>query len=435
MSGYEILRASILHTPVNPFKTDDALRSFEDGGLLVRYGRIVTCGDYHAVAAGCPTAVTRDWRGGFILPGFVDTHLHFPQLRIIGGLGRTLLDWLDQVALPEEARMADDAYAVEIARGFVHALSAHGTTTALVYGAHFASATRALFEASRTAGLRIVSGLVLSDRLLRPELHQAPQAAYDDSAALIRGFHQQGRLLYAVTPRFALSASEAMLEVCQSLLRDHPGVRFTTHLNENEQEIAEVARLFPWARDYLSAYERYDLGGPGTVIAHSVWTTNEELARLAARGTSVAHCPCSNAALGSGMFPLRRHLDAGVHVALGTDVGGGTGFGMPKEALQAYFTQRTVNEGVSLSAAHLLYLATLAGAEALALDGEVGDFVAGKAADLVLIRPADGSELAQVLQRAESLEQSLAAIFTLAGHESVREVRVEGQTVYRSGGA
>jgi len=170
-------------------------------------------------------------------------------------------------------------------------------------------------------------------------------------------------------------------------------------------------------------------------MAHSVWTTDDELARLAARGTSVAHCPCSNAALGSGTFPLRRHLDAGVHVSLGTDIGGGTGFGMPKEALQAYFTQRTVTEGVSLSAAHLLYLVTRAGAEALALDNEVGDFGLGKAADLVLIRPPDGSELAQVLQRSESVEQSLAAIFTLAGSESVREVRVEGQTVYRSGAA
>ena len=433
MSDYEILRASILHTPANPFKTDDALQSFEDGGLLVRGGRIVACGDYQDVAAGCPAAVTQDWRGGFVLPGFIDTHLHFPQLRIIGGLGRTLLDWLDQVALPEEARMADEAYAVEIARGFVRALAAHGTTTALVFGAHFAPATRALFEVSRASGLRIVSGLVLSDRLLRPELHQAPQVAYDESAALIRGFHQQGRLLYAVTPRFALSASEAILEVCQSLVRDHPGVRFTTHLNENVDEIAEVARLFPWALDYLAVYERYELGGSGAVMAHSVWTTDAELARLADRGTSVAHCPCSNAALGSGIFPLRRHLDAGVHVSLGTDVGGGTGFGMPKEALQAYFTQRTAKEGVSLGAAHLLYLATRAGAEALALGDDIGDFAAGKAADLVLIRPPDASELAQVLQRAENLEQSLAAIFTLAGSESVREVRVEGQTVYRSG--
>ena len=432
MSEHEILRASILHTPDNPFKVDNALQSFEDGGLLIRDGRIVACGDYQAILSGCPDAVTVDWRGGFILPGMIDTHLHFPQLRIMGALGRTLLDWLDRVALPEEVRMSDQAYAVDIARGFVHALAAHGTTTALVFGAHFASATRALFEIAQTAGLRVVSGLVLSDRMLHPQLHQAPRAAYEDSAALIRDFHRKGRLLYAVTPRFALSASEAMLEVCHSLVRDHPGVRFTTHLNENVDEIAEVARLFPWALDYLAVYERYELGGAGAVMAHSVWTTDAELARLADRGTSVAHCPCSNAALGSGIFPLRRHLEAGVHVALGTDVGGGTGFGMPKEALQAYFTQRTAKEGVSLGAAHLLYLATRAGAEALALGDDIGDFAAGKAADLVLIRPPDASELAQVLQRAENLEQSLAAIFTLAGSESVREVRVEGQTVYRS---
>lgn len=433
MTEPEILRATILHTPVSPFKSDQALQGFEDGGLLLDHGRIVACGDYATVRAGCPTAATRDWRGAFILPGFIDTHLHFPQLRIIGGLGRTLLDWLEHVALPEESRMADQAYAVATARAFLNALAAHGTTTALVFGAHFESATRALFDIARTSGVRIVSGLVLSDRRLRPDLHQTPTAAYDDSTSLIRRFHQQGHLLYAVIPRFALSASEALLEVCQALMREHPGVRFTTHLNENVEEIAEVQRLFPWAPDYLSVYDRFELGGPGAVMAHSVWTTGGELARMAERGTSVAHCPCSNAALGSGVFPFRRHLEAGVHVALGTDVGGGTGFGMPKEALQAYLTQRTARDGVTLGPAHLLYLATRAGADALALGAETGDFGVGKSADLVVIRPPAGSDLARVLERAESLDAALAAILTLAGPECISEVRVAGARIAPAG--
>ena len=185
-----------------------------------------------------PDAAVTDLRGGFLLPGFVDTHIHFPQLRVIGGLGRQLLDWLEHHALPEEARMADVNHATRIAKGFTQALASHGTTTALVFGAHFSAATSALFEAA--SGLRILSGLVLSDRTLRPELHQTPEAPDRESTELIRRYHGKGRLLYAVTPRFALSTSEPMLEVCQTLMRENDGVLLQSHLNENKQEIGET---------------------------------------------------------------------------------------------------------------------------------------------------------------------------------------------------
>ena len=432
MSAAELLRAPLFHTPANPFRDDRALVSHEDGGLLIRDGRIVASGDYETVRREAGDAVTVDWRGGFVLPGLVDTHVHYPQLRIIGGLGRTLLDWLKHVALPEEAQMADLLYADDIADGFIHALASHGTTTALVFGAHFAAATASLFKTAASSGLRITSGLVMSDRRLLPELHQAPKDAYRDSADLIRRFHGLGRLRYAVTPRFALSTTEAMLEVCQSLVAEHPTVRVTTHMNESIGEVAEVRKLFPWATDYLAVYERYGLAGSSSVLAHNVQATTSELERLAASHASIAHCPASNAALGSGIFPLRRHVDAGVHCALGTDVGGGVGFGILKEGLHAYLAQRLATDGVVLNPAQLLYLSTLAGAEAMGLDADVGDFRAGKAADLVYMRPPESSPLSEVLRRADSMEQSLAAIFTLGGAESVREVRVEGSVVYRA---
>ena len=427
----ELLRAPLFHTPRNPFLRDRALECHWDGGLLIRDGRIAATGDFETIRAANPAAATTDLRGGFLLPGLIDTHTHFPQLRVLGGLGRSLLDWLEECALPEEARMADESYAREIAQGFTHALASHGTTTALVFGAHFAAATGALFEAGAKSGLRIVSGMVLSDRRLRPELHQTPDGAYRDSSDLIRCFHGRGRLLYAVTPRFALSTSEAMLEVCQTLRREHEGLRFQTHLNENSREIAEVARLFPWASDYLAVYERFGLGGRGAVMAHNVHPTASEIERLAAGGTAVAHCPCSNAALGSGLFAMKRHVRAGVRVALGTDVGGGIGFGILKEAMQAYLLQRVAPEGALLDAAQMLYLSTRAGAEALGLEEETGDFAPGKAADFVYIRPPADSPLSAVLERTETPEQVLAAIFTLAGAESVQEVRVEGSVVYR----
>jgi guanine deaminase len=428
----ELLRAPLFHTPRNAFRAENALESHEDGGLLIRGGRIVACDEFSRVRAAHPDIPVTDLRGGFLLPGFIDTHIHFPQLRVLGGLGHQLLDWLAQVALPEEARMSDPAYACQTARGFVHALAAHGTTTALVFGAHFAGATASLFEAAAAAGLRIVSGMVLSDRLLRPELHQSPADAYRDSSALIQRFHGKGRLLYAVTPRFAVSASEAILEVCQTLMRENAGLRFQTHLNENRAEIAEVARLFPWASDYLSVYERFHLDGRGAVMAHNVHPSQSELERLAASGTAIAHCPCSNAALGSGLFPLQRHVAAGVKCALGTDVGGGTGFGMLKEGLQAYLLQRVMSDGFLLSPAHLLYLATRAGAEALGLEAETGDFSPGKSADFVYLRPPERSPLAAVIEQGGSSSRLLAALFTLGGSESVREVRVEGAPVYHS---
>ena len=431
-SGDELLRAPLFHTPRNPFQESKALECFQDGGLLIRDGRVATCGDYADLRDAHPDIATVDMRGGFLLPGFVDTHIHFPQLRVLGALGRSLLDWLEHCALPEEARMEDHTYACGVARAFVHALASHGTTTALVFGAHFAPATAALFDAGQSAGLRIAAGQVLSDRLLRPELHQTPDQAYRESSLLIERFHHSGRLTYAVTPRFALSTSDAMLEVCQTLLREHPGLLFQTHLNESVQEIAEVARLFPWASDYLAVYERFDLNRRSAVMAHNVHPTNSELDRLARGGTTIAHCPSSNAALGSGLFPLKRHITAGVKCSLGTDVGGGTGFGMIKEGLQAYLLQRIASDGMLLDAGHLLYLATLAGAEALGLGHETGDFRPGKSADFVYLRPLADSPLAAVLERELSPESTLAAIFTLAGAESVREVRVEGSIVYRS---
>jgi len=419
----ELLRATVFHTP------ERAIESFADGGLLICDGRIAACGDYTELRATNPDIAVRDLRGGYLLPGLIDTHVHFPQLRVLGGMGRQLLDWLEFVALPEEARMSDVTYACDTARRFVRALASHGTTTALVFGSHFKAATAALFRAAQGSGLRIVSGQVVADRALRPELHRSPADAFRDCTELIHEFHGRGRLLFAVTPRFAVSASEAMLEVCQTLLNEHEGLRFQTHINENELERAEVARLFPWAQDYFAVYERFHLTRPGAVMAHNVHTSDSELERLAATGTSIAHCPCSNAMLGSGIFPLRRHIDAGVHCALGTDVGGGTGFGILKEALQAYALQRLAPDGMLLTPGHLLYLATRAGAQALQLEHETGDFTVGKSADYIYLRAPEGSPLEAVLERAESPDRILSALFTLAGSESIADVRVAGEAV------
>ena len=426
----QILRSTIYHTPCNAFDHDEALEYFEDGALAIEKGKIARCGDYTEIRSAHPDAPVRDLRGGFLLPGLIDTHIHFPQVRIIGGLGYTLLDWLEKLTLPEEARLADENYALTIAREFISHLVSHGTTTALVFGSHFEQATAHLFEEADRRGLRIFSGLVLADRMLLDCLHQSPQQAWDVSKRLIARFHNKGLQRYAVTPRFALSSSEAMLEVCQELLKEDETLHFTSHINENPHEITEVARLFPASGDYLGVYEKFGLVGRRSVFAHNVHGTADELRRLAAAEASIAHCPSSNAALGSGIFPMRRHLDARVRFALGTDVGGGTGFGMLKEALRAYLFQRVAPEAMAVSPAQLLYLATRAGAEALEMEDQIGDFTAGKSADLIYLQPPSDSPLASVLKSTDEPTRRLAGLITLAGAECVQEVQVAGNVAF-----
>jgi guanine deaminase len=430
-----IVRAKVAHTPRNPFAVDGALEVFDDGALAFAGGRVVACGTYGDVRGGHPDAEVLDARDTILLPGFVDCHVHYPQIGVIGGMGLELMDWLERRCLPEEARLADPSYAAVVAERFVRGLAAHGTTTALVFGSHFVGAQEALFSAACDWGLRVASGLVVSDRRLLPELHVSPADALERCGGLIERWHGRGLVRYAVTPRFSVSCTEELLSVCGELARSVDGLLVTSHLNESQSEIGLVASLFPWARDYLETYERCGLVGERSVFAHDVHVTDGELGRLAGAGASVAHCPSSNAFLGSGMFPLSRHLEHGVRVALGSDVGAGTGFSMLKESLMAYHVQMLHGpEGVRLTPAHLLWLATRAGADALGLDDEVGDLSVGKSADFVLVRPPAGSTLEAVLEGTETAEAALGAVFTLAREESIAEVRVAGEVVWPSGG-
>ena len=424
-----IVRARALDTPSDPLTGGD-LRSDEDVALLVVDGVIVERGPYPAIRAGHPDADVDDLRDGILLPGLVDTHVHHPQMRAIGALGMPLLEWLEQCALPEELRMADPAYARAVAGEFVSGLVSAGTTTALVFGSHFAGAVEALLQETSRVGLRVTTGLVVSDRGLPEPLLTTPELAYTQSLVLARRWHGQGRTRYAVTPRFSWSAGDEMLAACAAVQRDVPGSWFTSHVNENPAEVAEVAALFPAAAHYVDTYDRHGLLGSRSVLAHNVHATDSELRVLAARGASVAHCPTSNVALGSGLFPLRRHLEHGVHVALGTDVGAGTGFSLFKEALQASFGQHMLGEdGVRLTSTHLLHLATGAGARALGLGDQIGDLGVGKQLDAVWVRPPADGTLDVCLRHASSAQDALAKIFALGSEHDIAGVWVAGERI------
>lgn len=423
-----IYRARVIDVAPDSEFPGATLRSDDDAGLRVEEGVITERAPFSEVRIAHPDDAVVDLRPGLLLPGLIDTHVHYPQVRVIGGLGMPLLQWLDECALPEEARLASVDYARGVAADFVRGLVSSGTTTALVFGSHFAPAMDALFEEVTRVGLRVTAGLVVSDRSLPASLLTTPERGYDEALALADKWHRpDGRTRYAVTPRFSYSAEDDLLDACHRVLKDVPGSWFTSHLNENPAEIAAVRDLFPTARNYLDTYDRRGLVGPRSVFAHNVHPSDAELDLLGRSGAVVAHCPTSNSSLGSGLFPLRRHLDHGVRVSLGSDVGGGTGFCLLKEGLQAYFVQQLLGDrGVHLSPADLLHLATRAGAAALGLGGLVGDLSVGKHFDAVWLKPRHGDPLDVGLRHADSADHALARVFALAGPADVAAVWVDG---------
>ncbi|MDN5760984.1 MAG: guanine deaminase [Microlunatus sp.] len=420
-----IFHGTFVDVPENPF---DGGRLRTAQALLVGEGAIVERGALADLRSSSPDEPVVDLTAGLVLPGFVDAHVHFPQLRIIGTLGLPLLDWLEHSALPEEARLADIDYARGVARDFVTGLLRAGTTTALVFGAHYAAAVDALFAEAGPRGLRITAGLVVSDRLLRDDLLTTPERAYDQGLELAQRWHGSGRLRYAVTPRFSLSCSDSLLESCAALHQHVDGSWLTSHLNEDRAEVAAVEKLFPGCDSYLDTYAQHQLVGARSVFAHNVHPRSTELAELGRSGASVAHCPTSNSALGSGLFPLREHVANGVRVALGSDVGGGTGLSLLKEGLQAYFMQQLLGEaGIPLTSAHLLHLATASGAAALGLTGQVGEFSVGSQFDALWVRPVEGSALDCGLRNVDSAEAALAKVFALGTDADVAAVWIGGQ--------
>lgn len=420
-----IYRGTFLDCPEDPF-TGGSLRSLTDGAIVVADGRIVARGPWAELASHPDAGEVVDLRGGVVVPGMVDTHVHYPQVRVIGGLGMPLLDWLDRRALPEECHLADAAYAAEIAGEFVGSMLRAGTTSALVFGSHFAVAMDAFFAEAERSGLRVASGLVVSDSALPEPLLTTPERSIEEAIALAERWHcgGNGRLRYAVTPRFSFSCSDALLGACAEARAAVPGSLFTSHVNENHAEIAGVEAAF--GRSYVDTYDVHGLLDRTSVLAHNVHPQDAELDVLAARGSTIAHCPCSNSALGSGMFPLARHLAHGVGIALGTDVGGGVSFSLLREGLQAAFMQQLMGDaGYALGPAHLLWLATAAGARALGLDA-VGHLSVGMQFDAVWLRPEAGSTLDIGLRHAADDADAVAKLFALGGTADVAGVWVGG---------
>jgi guanine deaminase len=423
----QALRASILHCLVDPGDEShpETFEYFDDGLLIIDHGNVVAAGNADSLFGNLP-ADTRltDYSGKLIVPGFIDCHVHFPQLDIIGSFGAQLLDWLNQYAFPVEEKFADPEHAREVAGAFIDELLRNGTTTALVFGTVHAHSADAIFEAAEARDMRLIAGKVLMDSNCPEALRDDPQSGYDDSKALIERWHGRGRLGYAITPRFALTSSPEQLTAAGKLAREYPDVWIHTHLAENMEEVEEIARLFPESRSYLDVYDEFELLRERAVFAHCLHMDDEDRSRMASKGGAAAFCPTSNLFLGSGLFDLASMRAAGIRCGLGTDVGGGTSLSLLNTASEAYKVLHLRDQ--PLQAMRALYLATLGAAEALYLDDKIGNFEKGKEADFVVLDFAGSSLTARRTAAAGTIEEKLFALMTLADDRNIDSTWVRG---------
>jgi guanine deaminase len=393
-------------------------------------GRILWRGAHRSLPQGYRSSPVDDFGDCLILPGFIDAHIHFPQYRMLAAPGKDLLDWLSRFTFPEEARYGDDDYAAAAAEKFLDRLVTHGTTSAMVFSSVHRQCAEALFEAARRRRMAIITGKTMMDRDVPAAVRDSPEQGAVESEALYRKWHGRDRLRYAVTPRFAVTSSEAQLKVAGDLMNALPEALMQTHLSESAGELARIRELYPNDEDYTDVYDRFGLLGPRSLFAHGIHLSDRECRRLSETGSAVAHCPTSNMFLGSGLMSMAHlgHEKRPVRVALGTDVGGGTSYSMLATLGAAYKVQMLA--GYRPTAFELFHLATRRNAEILHLADEVGALDPGKWADVVVIDPKATEVLASRHELSQSLEDKLFALAILGDDRVIRATYVAGRKVH-----
>ena len=429
-SPVKAYRAAILHSIADPavVGVEQSYEYFEDGLLVIDNGQVATVGHAADLLPTLKGVDITEYRDALITPGFIDTHIHYPQTGMIASYGEQLLDWLNTYTFPTEQQFADKAHAADVAGIFLKELLRNGTTTALVFGTVHKQSVDAFFEAAEALNLRMIAGKVLMDRNAPDYLTDTPESGYADSKELIERWHGKGRLHYAVTPRFAPTSTPEQLTLAGKLLGEYPDLYMHTHLSENLKEIEWVKALFPERKGYLDVYDHYKLIGARSVFAHGVHLCDDECKRLAETGSAVAFCPTSNLFLGSGLFDLNKLEKHGVRVGLGTDVGAGTSFSQLQSLNEAYKVMQL--QGKKLDPFKSLHLATLGGANALYLDDKLGNFLPGKDADFVVLDYNATPLISYRMQQAKTLEERLFALTMLGDDRAIKQTFAAGQSVH-----
>lgn len=409
---------------------------YEDALIIIQDGTILDVGPYQEVVGAYPTLQDQHvdhYQDAVILPGFVDCHVHYVQSPMIGSFGDTLLQWLNEYTFPTEAKFADKAFADEVAKIFLKQVLQQGTTTANVFSTSFATSVDAFFEESERYNTRMISGKVFMDRFVPDNLKDSSaEESVNVSENLLKKWHNRGRQLYAVIPRFAPTSTELQLKLAGELYQRHieTGVYMHTHLNESYGEVNWVAQLFPQYGNYTQVYDAFGLVDRHSIMAHTALMRESEWSMLHMAQCGCAHCPSSNLFLGDGEFNVHTAKDPKrpVRVGIGTDVGGGTNFSIPRQLNEAYKVSMLNQK--NMNGIQSFYLATKGGAEALHLEKTVGSIAPGYEADLAVLslKPSEFAEWR--MQFCKDIFDKLFVLQTLAYDNMNIATYVFGKKIY-----
>ncbi len=406
-----------------PMSADDidCLRYIEDGAMVVENGRIVAIGDRSEVIQ---KGEIIDHRPYLIMAGFIDLHLHMPQMQVIGSYAAQLLDWLNDHTFPVESQFSDPLHAKRIANELMDTLLRHGTTTSVAYCTSHPESVNAYFEAAQQRGMSVIGGKVMMDRGAPEALLDTSERSYEESKMLIEKWHGVDRVYYAITPRFAITSTPEQMEAAQALARENPQCYIQTHIDENRAEIDYTMSLYSKHADYMGVYEDYGLLGPKTLLGHCIHMNDREIAVMIESQSVAVHCPTSNLFLGSGLFDWFGLKNKGACVGLATDIGGGTSYSMMRTMDEAYKIQQL--RGERLNPLLNFYTSTKGNAEAIGLEADIGDLRIGSSADFIVLDMGATPEMALRAERVENLQDELFLLQTMGDDRSIKETYVAG---------
>jgi guanine deaminase len=420
---------SFLRQPED-LKDTDSYIYYEDGGLLIEDGKIAAIGGFAEIRRRAPEGVEIvDHRPHLIMPGFIDPHIHFPQMQVVGSYAGNLLEWLNTYTFVEEQRFADAGHAARIAGKFFDELIRYGTTTAVAYCSVHKTSADAFFAESFRRNMRMVAGKVMMDRNAPPGLRDTPQSGYDDTKRVIADWHGKGRNHVAITPRFAITSTPEQMEMSQALAREFPDLHIQTHLSENLEECRFAGELYPEAKDYTDIYARYGLLGRKSLFGHCIHLSDREADAMSESGSVAVFCPTSNLFLGSGLFGLKRlgQRAKPVRAAVATDIGGGTSYSMLRTLDEGYKVLQL--QGDRMTPLESFYRMTRGNAEALALEDRIGTLDVGSDADLVVLNAAAVPAMALKMEVVSTLAEELFLMQTMGDDRTIAETYVAGEAV------
>lgn len=400
----------------------------EDGILIVEDGKVADVGSYADMKTKISGMETVNYQDKLITPGFIDTHQHATQSAIVAAYGEKLLTWLDQYVFPGESEYSHAATARKELNFFLDQLLMNGTTTAVSYGPLFYEATDIFFEELKRRNMRFITGNILMDRNSPDTLRLSTQENYDNCKKLIDKWNNKGRLSYCLSPRFAISCSDQLLELCGALKKEHPDLYVQTHLDENVNEVKEVQKLFPKSKNYLDVYTSFGLNDKKTVFGHCIHLTDPELESLKKTQAIISWCPISNNFLGSGLFDIERALKYTSNITLGTDWGGGNTLSMFAVMDDAY--KVSMLKSYKLASMCRWFMATLGAARALQLDDKIGNFERGKEADFIVIDPSATLYMKYRRNEVTDIFELLFMLMTLGCDPNIHATYIYGEPAY-----